>query len=406
MGLKKEVQHVYLVGAKSLGAYGGYETFVYKLTEYHQNNENIKYHVACKANGDGCMDENKFEGVTKINDHEFELHNAHCFKIDIPQIGPAQAIYYDVAALKFCCEHIKKNHISHPIVYIMACRIGPFAEYFYKKIHKLGGTIYLNPDGHEWMRAKWSAPVRKYWKESERMMVKYADLSICDSKNIEKYIQEEYAGYKPKTTFIAYGSETTPSAMKDDDPKYISWLNEHGLREGEFYISVGRFVPENNFETMIREFMKSHSTKDFAIITTKDEKFLNALDEKLHFSQDKRIKFVGTVYDQELLKKIRERAYGYFHGHSVGGTNPSLLEALGSTKLNLLYDVGFNREVAEDGALYWTKEEGNLAALIDKADILPIEEIELLGQKAKKRIEEKYSWIYICRKYKQIFSKW
>ena len=110
MNLKKEVQHVYLVGAKSLGAYGGYETFVYKLTEYHQNKENIKYHVACKANGDGCMDENKFEGVTKINDHEFEFHNAHCFKIDVPQIGPAQAIYYDVAALKACCEHIKKTY--------------------------------------------------------------------------------------------------------------------------------------------------------------------------------------------------------------------------------------------------------------------------------------------------------
>lgn len=107
MNSKKEVQHVYLVGAKSLGAYGGYETFVYKLTEYHQNKENIKYHVACKANGDGCMDESKFDGVTKINDHEFEFHNAHCFKIDVPQIGPAQAIYYDVAALKACCEHIE-----------------------------------------------------------------------------------------------------------------------------------------------------------------------------------------------------------------------------------------------------------------------------------------------------------
>ena len=66
MDSKKEIQHVYLVGAKSLGAYGGYETFVYKLTEYHQNKENIKYHVACKANGDGCMDETKFDGVTKI----------------------------------------------------------------------------------------------------------------------------------------------------------------------------------------------------------------------------------------------------------------------------------------------------------------------------------------------------
>ena len=147
MNSEKNVQHVYLIGAKSLGAYGGYETFIYKLTEYHQNNENLKYHVACKANGDGCMDENKLKGVIKINAHEFEFHNAHCFKIDVPQIGPAQAIYYDVAALKACCTDIKRNHISHPIVCIMACRIGPFASYFYKKIHKLGGTVYLNPDG-------------------------------------------------------------------------------------------------------------------------------------------------------------------------------------------------------------------------------------------------------------------
>lgn len=156
MESKREVQHVYLVGAKSLGAYGGYETFVYKLTEYHQNKKNIKYHVACKANGDGCMDENKLESVNRINDHEFEFHNAHCFKIDVPQIGSAQAIYYDVVALKACCEHIKKNHIQHPIVYIMACRIGPFARCFYKEIHKLGGIVYLNPDG--WKDIIWVKP--------------------------------------------------------------------------------------------------------------------------------------------------------------------------------------------------------------------------------------------------------
>ena len=397
--------NVILVGAKSIGQYGGYESFINKLLEYHKDEENLHYYVYCKANGSGCMDIGKLPGAKAVNETEFMYCNARGFLLHVPQIGAAQAIYYDVKALSEACKLIKREQLKNPIVYIMACRIGPFMNHFVKKIHALGGKVYLNPDGHEWMRAKWSAPVRKYWKESERMMVKYADLSICDSKNIEKYIQEEYAGYKPKTTFIAYGSETTPSTMKNDDPKYISWLNEHGLRDGEFYISVGRFVPENNFVTMIREFMKSHSTKDFAIITTKDEKFLNALDEKLHFSQDKRIKFVGTVYDQELLKKIRERAYGYFHGHSVGGTNPSLLEALGSTKLNLLYDVGFNREVAEDAALYWTLEDGDLAKLIDQSDSMDEEELEEMGQKAKQRIKDEYSWQYICDKYTKVWEK-
>ena len=401
---EKEV-NVILVGAKSIGQYGGYESFINKLLEYHKDEKNLHYFVYCKANGSGCMNISKLPGTKAVNEAEFTYCNARGLLLHVPQIGAAQAIYYDVKALSEACKLIKREQLKNPIVYIMACRIGPFMNHFVKKIHALGGKVYLNPDGHEWMRAKWSTPVRKYWKESERMMVKYADLSICDSKNIEKYIQKEYAGYKPKTTFIAYGSETTPSTMKDNDPKYISWLDEHGLRDGEYYISVGRFVPENNFETMIREFMKSHSTKDFAIITTKDEKFLNALDEKLHFSQDKRIKFVGTVYDQELLKKIREKAYGYFHGHSVGGTNPSLLEALGSTKLNLLYDVGFNREVAEDGALYWILEDGNLAKLIDQSDSMDEEELEEMGQKAKQRIKDEYSWQYICDKYTKVWEK-
>lgn len=246
---------------------------------------------------------------------------------------------------------------------------------------------------------KYAAPVRKYWRISEHGMVKHSDLVICDSLNIEKHIQADYKKYNPKTTFIAYGSDILPSTLSDNDPKYTNWLKQHDLRDHQFYVSVGRFVPENNFETMIREFMKSKTDKDFAIITTKDDKFLAELDNKLHFSKDKRIKFVGTVYDKELLKKIRENAYAYFHGHEVGGTNPSLLEALGATKLNLLLGVGFNREVAEDAALYWTKEDGNFATLIDKADALSEEEIELLGQKAKNRIKDAYSWEYICQRY-------
>ena len=408
MQRENEVQHIFLVGAKSLGAYGGYETFVYKLTEYHQNKKNIKYHVACKANGDGCMDETKVDGVTRINDHEFEFHNAHCFKINIPQIGPAQAIYYDVAALKACCKYIKEHRIKHPIVYIMACRIGPFAGHFYKEIHKLGGTVYLNPDGHEWMRAKWSAPIRKYWKISEQMMIKYCDLAICDSVNIEKYIHECYdgkgiKGQNPETTFIAYGADTCKSILSNDDEKLLSWYHEKRLIPGEFYLVVGRFVPENNYETMIREFMKSNSKKNFAIITNINDKFLDELEQKLHYKADSRIKFVGTVYDQELLKKIREDAYGYFHGHEVGGTNPSLLEALGSTKLNLLLDVGFNREVAEDSALYWTKGTGDLARLIENADQMSAAEIDKLGMKAKKRIADAYSWEFIAGRYEDVF---
>lgn len=414
MNQKYEIQHVFLVGAKSLGAYGGYETFINKLIEYHQDNPYLKYHVACKENGEGCMDESTLVGVEKLSDSEFVYHNAHCFKIHVPNIGPAQAIYYDVKALNECCKFIRKHNIEHPIIYIMACRIGPFAKIFYKKIHKLGGKVFLNPDGHEWMRAKWSLPIRKYWKISEQMMIKYSDLAICDSITIEKYIHKSYDGKgikggNPNTTFIAYGAETRRSNLEDDDSKLIDWYKKNGLKTKEYYLVVGRFVPENNYETMIREFMRSNTKKDFVLITNVNDKFLNELENRLHFKQDKRIKFVGTVYDQELLMKIRENAYGYFHGHEVGGTNPSLLEALGSTDLNMLLDVGFNQEVAGNAALYWSKKDGDLADLIDKADQLNDGLIHDMGMRAKKRIKDAYSWQFICNEYENVFcgiNKW
>lgn len=406
--MSDSIQHVFLVGAKSLGAYGGYETFVNKLTEYHRKNPKIKYHVACKANGDGCMDETKLEGVKPVSENEFEYHNAHCFKITLPNVGAAQAIIYDTKALDYCIKYIKENSIKHPIVYIMACRIGPWIARYYKKIHKLGGKVFLNPDGHEWKRAKWSAPIRKYWKMSEQKMVRYSDLVICDSINIEKYIHQSYdgkgiKGTDPKTTFIAYGAETRKSKLADDDKRLLEWYENKGLSAKNYYLVVGRFVPENNYETMIKEFMKSNSKRDFAIITNINDKFLDELESKLHFKSDPRIKFVGTVYDQELLMKIRENAYGYFHGHEVGGTNPSLLEALGSTDLNLLLDVGFNKEVAEDTAVYWTKKNGHLAKTIDRADRLADAEIAEYGRKAKQRVKEAYSWDFICAKYYDVF---
>lgn len=382
------MQNVFIVGSKGIpSTYGGYETFVDKLTEYHQNNSELKYHVACKGDTIG----------------EFEYHNARCFKVKVPNITSAQAIYYDVAALNQCYIYIKKHNIESPIVYILACRIGPFASYFQKKIHRLGGKVYVNPDGHEWMRTKWSKFVRRYWKISERMMVKHSDLIICDSKNIEKYICKNYRCYCPNTTFIAYGAENRKSILADDDKKLLDWYKEKGLSIKSYYLVVGRFVPENNFETMIREFMASKSKRDFAIITTKNDAFLKELEKKLKFKEDKRIKFVGTVYDQKLLKKIRENTYGYLHGHEVGGTNPSLIEALESTNLNLLLDVGFNREVGEDGAIYWNKKPGDLAKLIDKADAMSVDEIKALGKRARKRVRDEYTWEYICKKYEKVF---
>lgn len=383
------MKNVFIVGCKGIPAqYGGYETFVEQLT-YNQIDNNIKYHVACMSN----------------NFEEFEHNGARCFNVKVPNIGPAKAVYYDVKALKEIIKYIKKNNIEKGIVYVLACRIGPFFNKYVKKLHKLGFEVYVNPDGHEWKRAKWNCLIRKYWKISEKLMVKHADLLICDSINIEKYIKSDYKKYNPKTTFIAYGADTTKSSLKNNSKVLNDWYKKFDIKSNEYYLIVGRFVPENNYETVIKEFMKSKSKKDLVIITNVEKnKFYDSLKENTNFENDKRIKFVGTVYDKELIKKIRENAYGYFHGHEVGGTNPSLLEALASTKINLLLDVGFNKEVAQDSALYWNKKDGNLSKLINRTDKLSEKEIKELDKKSTERITKEYSWEKIVDEYEKVLG--
>ena len=155
---------------------------------------------------------------------------------------------------------------------------------------------------------------------------------------------------------------------------------------------------------MIREFCRSDTGKRLVLVTNVEKNgFYRRLERETRFSEDQRVCFAGTVYDDELLWLIRKNAYAYLHGHEVGGTNPSLLEALSATRLNLLYDVGFNREVGGDGALYWGKRPGELKGLIEAADKMTEARREELGEKARARMEELYSWEAVIRRYESVF---
>ncbi len=401
-----EAKHVFVIGSKSIGQYGGFETFVDKLTEQHQNDESIQYHIACKANGDGFMDETKLKGISHVvckNGEvcEFSYHNARIFKIHCPNIGPAVAIFYDRAAIITSLKYCKENHVSSPVFYILTCRIGLFINDLVKQIKSIGGTYMLNPDGHEWMRAKWPWYVQKYWKWSEKKMVAVADKIICDSVNIEKYIRAEYS--VSNTTFIPYGADVNEARLNDKEEVFDKWLKDLSISPGQYYLSVARLVPENNYETMIREFMKSASPRSLVLITNKNLAYQQELENKLGYQKDKRISFVGPIYDRKLLETIRKNAYGYIHGHEVGGTNPSLLEAMACTDLNLLLDVGFNKEVGQDSALYWNKQDNNLSKLIDMADSLNEQKRSYYGENAKNRIKKAYNWQDIGAEYKKLW---
>ena len=380
------MQHVFIIGSRGLPAqYGGFETFVDQLVS-HQVSSKIQYHVACLSNDQAYQ--------------HFDYKGVDCFTIKAPKLGPARVIAYDMMAINYALKVIKKQGIKKPIFYVLGNTIGAFVAPFARKIHKMGGKFYINPDGLEWKRAKWAKPIQAYLKYSEKIMTRHADLVISDNPGIESYIKEAYPW--SKTTYIAYGTDLSPTSLSSQDNKVREFYQKWQTQEKNYYLILGRFVPENNYETAIREFMASSTKRDLVIICNQEgNPYFEELRDCTGFDQDPRVKFVGTVYDQDLLKFIRKEAFAYIHGHEVGGTNPGLLEALAHTDLNLVLGVSFNQTVAKDSAHYWTKETGNLAHLIDQVD--PLEDVSEWGQRAKANMKQNFTWEKIVGEYEELF---
>ena len=380
------MQHVFIIGSRGLPAqYGGFETFVDQLVS-HQVSPDIQYHVACLSTDQAYQ--------------HFDYKGVDCFTIKAPKLGPARVIAYDMMAINYALKVIKKQGIEQPIFYVLGNTIGAFVAPFARKIHKIGGRFYINPDGLEWKRAKWAKPIQAYLKYSEKIMTRHADLVISDNPGIESYIKEAYPW--SKTTYIAYGTDLSSTSLNSQDNKVREFYQKWQTQEKNYYLILGRFVPENNYETAIREFMASSTKRDFVIICNHEgNPYFEELRARTGFDQDPRVKFVGTVYDQDLLKYIRKEAFAYIHGHEVGGTNPGLLEALAQTDLNLVLGVSFNQTVAKDTAQYWTKETGNLAHLINQVDSL--EDVSEWGQRAKANMKQNFTWEKIVGEYEELF---
>lgn len=385
-----EYRTIYLIGAKSVGHYGGYESFAEHLLEEHRENTGLRYCILTKANGEGAAD----------GKADMQYPNAEIIEIPVPQIGHVQAVVYDIRAWKYCLRSIREHGTKAPVIYVLGCRRWLTFPHLVKAAHALGGTVLVNPDGMEWKRTKWSRPVRLYLKLCQRLMVREADAVVCDSRHMQASVPNA-----ARVRYIAYGADLTPSALAENSPEFRRWLEKYRLTAGAYYLSCGRLVPENNYEIMLREYMKSGVQKPLVLLTTENDRYLRRLNRKLRWKDDPRIRFASPVYDGELLKKIRENAFGSIHGHSVGGTNPSLLEALASTDVNLVYDVCFNREAAGDGALYWTREDGSLAALLEQAEALCSEERNAMGERAKARIRTAYTWERVAAQYEALFTE-
>lgn len=380
--------HIFIVGSRGIPArYGGFETFAENLTA-HNHDRRIKYHVSC-MNSDAS---------------HFEHNNADCFGMKAPVPGALGRMLSVRSAL----IEVERWAASHPdekvMVYILGCRIGPFLIPHSKKLHQLGVKIFCNPDGLEWKRNKWNALSKLFLKYCERCLIRNSDVIICDNPVMENYVRQKYNISPKNITCIAYGADLEPSKCSDESLE--AWYSEHGLKRAKYYLVVGRFVPENNYETIIREFTQKGGGYDLVIISNiEHNKFYRHIASSTGFESDERIKFVGTVYDRELLRKIRENAYAYIHGHEVGGTNPSLLEGLAATKVNLILDVEFNHQTAGECGLYWTKECGSLARLIDDVNTMTEEARDVFGEWSREVVRDKYSWEDIASRYHDLWKE-
>lgn len=384
-------KHVYIIGSKGyLSNYGGWETFVRNLIQHWENNRFV-FHIPEIV-------------YDRSEESHFTTNGVLIDRVYSPRVGAASMIIFCVRSFYKALREIKEQKHEGAVIYILGLRIGPFVLLKKSQIRKSKVRVLINPDGFEWERAKWSWPVKKYFLFSEWTMYRGSTLIVCDSKVVKHYVDEKFKKYKIPSVYIAYGAPVPlPITITD---QFRDFLEENRLSVYGYNLIVGRFVPENNYELIIKEYMKSKTQKPLIIISNVEKNaFYSGLLESTRFDKDERIRFIGTVYNQALLIEIRQNATAYIHGHSAGGTNPSLLEAMGSTDLNLLLNVGFNREVGQDAALYFGNGEIALSELLSQIELMSDPVRQRFSLKAKQRIIDDYSWEKICSEYESVFDQ-
>ena len=250
-------------------------------------------------------------------------------------------------------------------------------------------VVVTNLDGLEWRRTKWNFIIQKITKKLEKYGIKYSDYLIADNIGIENYIKKNY---KRDAKFIAYG------AVDIKDPNN-DCLRSYGINKTKnYFLSIGRLVPENNLDLMLSSYVESKSKTPYYVIGNYNTKYGMYLFKKYSCS---RVFFLGGIYNKIDLDNIRYFAKIYLHGHSVGGTNPSLLEAMAAKSLIVAHDNKFNRTVLEKNAFYF-QSSNDLTKLFKKD--LDASKIKFVANNLQK-IEESYRWEFTVDKYESYFKE-
>lgn len=249
--------------------------------------------------------------------------------------------------------------------------------------------VTTNVDGLEWKRTKFSSKVKQFLKYAENLGIKYSDHLISDSVGIQEYLQNTY---KKSSIYIPYGANLVTSTSSE-------LLSTYSLQPYQYSMLIARLEPENSIEMILDGVVASQEKEKFLVIGKHETVFGNYLKDK--FKGYENIVFVGGIYDIEVLNNLRHYSRLYFHGHTVGGTNPSLLEAMASQALIAANNNIFNKSILGDDAFYFANANdiANLVKSIKK------EYYDHYITNNNAKIQNAYSWPYIVDQYEKHFIK-
>lgn len=274
------------------------------------------------------------------------------------------------------------------LVFVVDPGNGPFCL----PLKLTGVPVVYHTDGLGWKRTKWSPLQQKYYKWSEKATAALANWLVTDSFAMKDYYQENY---RAPSTYLPYGSVVGA-------PPSASILEKHGLKEGGFFLIVARMEPENNTELLIREYLKSKASRPLVVVG--GVPYQSSYQDRVFAMACDRVKILGSVFDSGELNGLYRHCYAYLHGHEVGGTNPSLLRAMGAGAPIIPLNVAFNQEVVGWQEEAFTKEEGNLAGLLDKLDAEP-DQVDALRDATLERSRRKFRWDAVASGYGHLFKR-
>jgi hypothetical protein len=358
------VRTISFVGSRGIPAtYGGFETFVEEISYKLANKNDLRIIIVCDYSNSTI---NLPDNIVCIRSRYDKSVNPISFYFNSVYLG-----------------------LKHSdIIFVL----GSFGSLFYFLNLYYGRIIVTNTDGLEHRREKWSFIGRIFLKLLERLSVLQSNYVICDSIEISNYMRAEYnSSYHKKYRVIEYGATDNSSRVSQ------SVLSEYKLSPFEYYIIVARIEPENHILEKIEGYLKSGSSKKLLLVgNVPQNNYGREVSALIKNSTD--IISPGGIYNRDKLFSLRYYAFVYLHGHSVGGTNPSLLEALSASNICICHDNVFNREVTDD-SMYYFANTSEISKNINLVESLEISELIKYRDNAKSIINKRYTWDKIESKY-------